>query len=206
MNDLYANIGLTILLWGIYFFLHSALATSSIKGVVRNVLNWSERAYRRAYSLVAGLTLLPVFYYLSTTKSDVLLTKGEFLKYFSLALSTWGIIIIKQAMKGRMSQFLGLKSEQIAERLSREGLYRYVRHPLYLGTILLCLGFWLFIPNVLNLVSVLCIFLYLKVGIRLEERKLIQKFGDEYIRFRKVVPAIFPDIKSFFKSGQRTNS
>lgn len=72
--------------------------------------------------------------------------------------------------------------------------------------VLRCFGFWFFIPNVLNLVSILCVFLYLKIGIRLEETKLTEKYGDEYIRYMKEVPAVLPDLIRLLKSNQGGNS
>lgn len=206
MNHTYANIALTLLLWGIYFSLHSVLANVGIKKSIQRAMKWPERRYRMVYSAVAVITLLPVFYFLSTTRSDLVLRKGGFLQYVSLAFSTWGIIVIKLALKGRVLGFLGFKNEPTDGGLNRKGLYQYCRHPLYLGTVLLSVGFWFFIPNVLNMVSILCIFLYLKIGIRLEETKLTEKYGDEYARYMKEVPAVFPDLARLFKSNQGGNS
>jgi protein-S-isoprenylcysteine O-methyltransferase Ste14 len=35
-------------------------------------------------------------------------------------------------------------------------------------------------------------FVYLPIGIALEERKLIAAFGEDYVRYRREVPALFP--------------
>ena len=35
---------------------------------------------------------------------------------------------------------------------------------------------------------------YLPIGIRLEEHKLIAQFGEEYRRYRREVPALFPKL------------
>jgi protein-S-isoprenylcysteine O-methyltransferase Ste14 len=56
------------------------------------------------------------------------------------------------------------------------------------------LGYFLFEPTLANLASALCIFLYLPLGIYLEEKKLIQQYGDRYIQYKKEVPAILPKI------------
>jgi protein-S-isoprenylcysteine O-methyltransferase Ste14 len=74
-----------------------------------------------------------------------------------------------------------------------------MRHPIYTGTILITIGFWLFIPSILNLTTVLCVFIYLVFGIRLEEEKLINEFGEEYENFQQEVPMLFPSIMSLFK-------
>ena len=37
-------------------------------------------------------------------------------------------------------------------------------------------------------------FVYLPIGIALEERKLIAAFGEEYRRYRREVPALIPHL------------
>jgi protein-S-isoprenylcysteine O-methyltransferase Ste14 len=77
--------------------------------------------------------------------------------------------------------------------LATHGPFAYVRHPLY-ATLLITLPpliiVWLsdllfFIPWLLILVVAHCM-------VRLEERGLVEAFGQEYERYREVVPALLP--------------
>lgn len=69
-------------------------------------------------------------------------------------------------------------------------LYRYVRHPLYLG---LLMGLWA-IPTMTagRAVFALGLTVYILVGIGFEERDLLRLFGDRYRAYQVQVGMLFP--------------
>ena len=72
------------------------------------------------------------------------------------------------------------------------GIYRMVRHPQYLGLILILLGFNIQWPTVPTLImSPILIIVYLRLA-RIEERQLEGKFGDLYRTYRKRVHGFIP--------------
>ena len=69
-------------------------------------------------------------------------------------------------------------------------LYRYVRHPLYLG---LLVAFWS-APrmSVARLCLAVAFTAYILVAIRLEERDLLRVHGERYRRYQRDVPMLIP--------------
>jgi len=76
------------------------------------------------------------------------------------------------------------------------GVFSIVRHPIYLGSILLYLGFILLSLSLLSVLvwSIIIIFYYMIS--RYEEKLLTQRFGSAYEGYKKKVPMLFP-IKIF---------
>ncbi len=106
-------------------------------------------------------------------------------------LATFGILIIQAAFRHyRFGSFIGLRLEE--DKLSYDGILGRVRHPIYSGLILITVGFFLFNPTIATLIFCLSVFLYLPVGIYLEEQKLIKQFGKDYLDYKAKVPMLLP--------------
>ncbi len=77
-------------------------------------------------------------------------------------------------------------------RLIKEGVYARLRHPIYLGDFLCCLG-WavIFKARWALLITPLWLSLLLVVAL-LEERLLEGEFGEEYRQYKHNVPFLIP--------------
>jgi protein-S-isoprenylcysteine O-methyltransferase Ste14 len=90
---------------------------------------------------------------------------------------------------------------QVADTLNTTGIYSIVRHPLYLGNLLMWLGpamltghFWFIIA------FLLFYWVYYERIMYAEEQFLRTKFGEVYLSWSKNVPAFIPKFKNFKKS------
>jgi len=85
-----------------------------------------------------------------------------------------------------------LYKAQREHRLATTGPYAYVRHPQYVGFILIMLGFLLQWPTLVTLAMFpVLAYMYAHLA-RVEERDVIAEFGEEYLRYSSETPAFFP--------------
>jgi protein-S-isoprenylcysteine O-methyltransferase Ste14 len=80
--------------------------------------------------------------------------------------------------------------------LKTNGLYKMVRHPSYLGLMLIIAGLGICLNSALSLlIMVVPIFIAINYRIRIEEKALTEEFGEQYTgyktRVKKIVPFIY---------------
>lgn len=102
----------------------------------------------------------------------------------------------------------GVRRQIHAETLVTEGIYTVCRNPMYLGNLLLLLGFGLFSNSLLftSLFFPLFVFIYIAI-IKAEEAFLSGKFGSRFDSYRRNTSALLPKmgrIGEAFK-GRRFN-
>lgn len=87
-----------------------------------------------------------------------------------------------------------LYEAQRAQRLATTGAYARVRHPQYVGFVLIMLGFLLQWPTLVTLVMFpILVFMYARLATR-EEADMIVQFGDEYRAYARRTPRFFPKL------------
>ena len=179
--------------WAAYFFVHSFLAATHVKKWVENEMPKAFPYYRIGYNFIAFSSLLPLLYW-SISAPNATLNLPDWYGYLGaifIALGLYLLIRAFQAFDG--AEFLGLKEES-TPILVQKGMYQYVRHPLYLATIVLIFGLFLCLPTQKMGLTLLISYTYIGIGYRLEERKLIAIFGDEYRVYQQRVKALIPYI------------
>lgn len=176
----------------VFYTLHSLLADNALKRRAAQHLGL-QRWYRLLYSLVSLLLMAWVWWAHAQVPAHRLLGEpGVAVHVLAWSLLLGGAGLATAAvLRFGATGFIGLREER-RTGLVRSGMHGHMRHPIYTGVIMAALGWALLSPTWPTLLVVGLTFIYLPIGIHLEERKLIALFGDEYRRYRKEVPALFP--------------
>ncbi len=181
--------------WLGYFALHSLLASSAAKAWVARRWPHLMPGYRAAFNLIAILALLPVLWLVYAQPSHWFWQWQGLLAWLANGLALAALLCFVASTRAYdMGEFLGLR--QLKEHGSDDNqtftlsfFHRYVRHPWY------CFGLVLIWTRDMNqplLVSAVAITLYFIVGSRLEERKLVARYGEKYRRYMARVPGLVP--------------
>jgi protein-S-isoprenylcysteine O-methyltransferase Ste14 len=165
---------------------HSLLVTEKAKAAL------ARRApplfYRKLYNLLSVASLLPValLYVHAPAHSLIRYTYPSRIVIdlcFALSLLA-GLAALRRF---DLSAFLGLRPER--RRLITDGLYRYSRHPMYAAGIGLL---WARSLQERDAVISAVFTVYLIVGAFIEERRLMQEYGDAYRAYRRRTAMFVP--------------
>ena len=92
---------------------------------------------------------------------------------------------------------------QRKHRLATSGLYARIRHPQYVGFVMILLGFLLQWPTLLTLgMFPILVYMYYRLAIR-EEQDMLAQFGDAYRKYKAQTPAFFPSFGQPVKTSQQ---
>jgi protein-S-isoprenylcysteine O-methyltransferase Ste14 len=101
-----------------------------------------------------------------------------------LGLRVWGV--------GQISAATMVSMSISTDRLVTSGVYGLVRHPLYLGDLLIFAGYALFLPAPLGVAFMVFHLVRTWRLMAYEERQMRQRHGAEYERYASAVPALWP--------------
>lgn len=90
------------------------------------------------------------------------------------------------------SHRLALHEADGQPKLADSGVYSWIRHPMYLGTLILFLGFFFAIPSLLSLAVLILFFAFYNKMATYEETDLVKRLGEEYAAYQKRVPKWIP--------------
>jgi len=194
------NIGL-VLLFGLQ---HSIMARKGFKRwITQYIPVYIERS---TYVLATGIVVIlmvwqweplggVIWEVSSSTIWYYVLYAFFFLGWVILFISTF--LINHFDLFGLRQAYMTLKGKPYSEiDFKVVSLYKYTRHPLYLGVII---GIWSTpLMTFTHLLFAILLTAYIFIGISFEEKDLVRVFGDQYLKYRTSTPKLIP-----IKPGRR---
>jgi len=182
------NLGL-IALFGVQ---HGVMARKAFKERLTRFI--PQAAERSTFVLAASLILIAIAFAWRPMPQPIWSAAPRWAPVVTgLAAGGWVVLVGSTFILDHFAQF-GLRGTVLPplryDAFRTPLLYRWVRHPQYLG---LLMAFW-FTPSLTlgRLLFNAGMSAYILVGVRYEERDLIARFGDSYRDYRNRVRMLFP--------------
>ena len=174
------------------------LASEILLGLIARSKDSSVKRADKHSMWLIWLTIGPCIFAgkaLGTGRAGFIATGSLVISYAGLALMIAGQVIRWIAISSLGRLFTADVSIQKGHVIVEKGLYKFIRHPSYTGSLLTFLGFGLTFSNWMSAlvlaVPMTAVFL---VRIRVEEQALVDFFGDAYIQYRRRTKRLFPGI------------
>ncbi|HEX9912583.1 MAG TPA: isoprenylcysteine carboxylmethyltransferase family protein [candidate division Zixibacteria bacterium] len=135
----------------------------------------------------AGQLILLGLFIIIWVADSFILRKSTFLSNYLplyVRLVVLGITLIIAVFLFRSSHVV-VSQEQRPNRVVADGAFRYVRHPLYLASILVYLGLTVSTASIFSFIFLVVIWIFHNYLASYEEKLLEVKFGEEYLRYKK---------------------
>ncbi|MDX8387822.1 MAG: NnrU family protein [Ghiorsea sp.] len=183
-----------LLIWlsGLVFgLLHSLTASNRCKRFFY-LAGMLPHHYRLAYSVLGVLTTILWLWFVYQLPDAQLYQTSGFVWWFLFALQAIGVGIALAAfipINGAI--FLGFqKAGRYQDPFIVSGVYRYIRHPMYSGVMLILLAMPEQTINGFNLALLVCV--YFIMGSKFEEKRMLVEHPS-YAKYQDEVPAFIPN-------------
>ena len=150
--------------------------------------------------VVPGIVLFYVPYQIVTSTSDVSSPHFRVLRYVAVIPLLVGVATLLWCAWDFTFKGQGTPAPiDPPEELVIQGLYRFVRNPMYVGALLILVGHFLWFQSLWLLLYAGCLFLAFHLFVVLyEEPTLRRQFGESYIRYCQSVSRWIPRIRFLF--------
>lgn len=116
-----------------------------------------------------------------------------YIGYIGLIIIIIGIIFRVIIIKSLGEYFTVDVTIKNNHKLKKDGFYKFLRHPSYFVSLITFIGFGISLNNWISLIITLILitstFIY---RIKVEEKALIQQFGNEYLEYKKSTKGLIP--------------
>jgi len=194
-------------LWIGYCALHSYLISIGFTNLMVRFLKDYYAFYRLFYILFSLALLIPLINFTTHSDTNIIITYdyplslvrhvliyGSLLMFFVAfffnydSLSFFGI--------RQILNFGKAKEANPSVDIRKSGLLGIMRHPMYFALIIYL---WCQTFRMMDIVINTVLTIYVIIGTKLEERKLVLEFGNTYIKYQQEVPMLIPFTKAKFR-------
>ena len=200
-SELWSAIAIDVALLGLFAVQHSVMARRGFKAWWTMIV--PPAAERSTFVLAAAAVLALVFWQWRPILDPVwTVTNYRAVSAIELVFWIgWGLLLVSTFLINHFELFGLQQALQNFQRTKASepefktpGVYRYVRHPIYLGFLL---AFWA-TPTMSagHLLFAITTTAYILVGIFFEERDLVAQFGERYRRDRTEAGMLFPRFRA----------
>ena len=147
--------------------------------------------------IIIWLTIIITIFlsvYIASTYHFPLLN-SPIIKYVGIVVIYIGVIFRILAIRSLGKFFTVAVTIREGHRLKKDGFYKYLRHPSYLASLLSFVGLGITLNNWISLaqITIAILFVFI-IRINVEEKILIEQFGNEYLEYQKSTKRIIPFI------------
>lgn len=164
---------------------------------VRKKSGWKTHGVYTGFiiALFAEMFGFPLTIYFISSFFNFINFPNQFLEYMSFYGMPIGLVITFIGLLLVVTGWRKVYRNALNHEIALKGIYAYVRHPQYLGLIMITLGWlihWPTIPTIL--MWPILVVMYYKLA-KKEEKEMEKEFGEKYLQYKRNVPMIFPRIK-----------
>jgi protein-S-isoprenylcysteine O-methyltransferase Ste14 len=190
-----AGYALSVVLFAAAVGAQAFSGTEGIRGGRGEETKWNRRECVVRFALSFLLFLAVTFIPFADRRGIAAIAEGAALRWLGVALGALGYALIFWSGLALGRQYSAEVTIQKDHRLITAGPYRWIRHPRYLGAVLLSLGLSLAFRSWVGLAAGLLVLGVLLFRIHDEEALLHREFGEEWERYAqkswRMMPGIF---------------
>jgi protein-S-isoprenylcysteine O-methyltransferase Ste14 len=149
--------------------------------------------------MIVGILIIPFLYSITALFHSLDFALPLWARFSGILLTIIALWLFWKSHKdlGRnWSPSLEIRSHH---ELIQNGVYRYIRHPMYASSLLWGLAQFLILANwVVGLSPFISFLLLYLFRVKQEEKMMIDKFGDKYVSYKKTTGRLIPRLSYTF--------
>lgn len=184
-----------IICW-LIFFGYWRYSAKSVKSTQETKIDFSQNKlwlygsrFTIAFLSIECFRLIPIFPFTTVlfSQTKTLLIIGAAITVIGLLIAIWA----RKLLADNWSSNVEIKKQH---QLITSGVYKFIRHPIYSGLLLMAFGTFLASATISSLLLFLILFFFMIYKLTNEEKLLLEHFPTEYFQYKKHTKALIPFI------------